>query len=56
MRAINVDSKWPDAHYGLALCALKLKLNAEAVEHIHNAMVWGIEEFQEKVAKRKIRA
>jgi len=24
--AINVDEKWPDAHYGLTLCCLKLKL------------------------------
>ena len=29
--AIKVQQDWPDAHYGLALCCLKLKRNNEAV-------------------------
>lgn len=54
--AINVDEKWPDAHYGLALCSLKLNLSSEAVGHIENAMKWNVNEYNIKVEKRRVRA
>ena len=47
--AINCRENWPDAHYGLALCCLKLKRNQEAVEHIENAKKWSMEEYENKV-------
>lgn len=52
LHAIDVQKDWPDAHYGLALCCLKLKRNQEAVEHIENAKKWSIEEFKTKMHKR----
>lgn len=42
LHAIAVDERWPDAHYGLALCSLKLLKNADAVTHIENAVRWSI--------------
>jgi tetratricopeptide (TPR) repeat protein len=53
--AIKVQQDWPDAHYGLALCCLKLKRNKEAVEHIENATKWSIEDYKIKMKKRKLR-
>jgi tetratricopeptide (TPR) repeat protein len=53
--AIKVEEDWPDAHYGLALCCLKLKKNQEAVHHIENATKWSIEEYKTKMKKRKRR-
>jgi tetratricopeptide (TPR) repeat protein len=53
--AIKVQEDWPDAHYGLALCSLKLKKNKEAVTHIENATKWSIEEYNVKMYKRKQR-
>ena len=47
--AIECRENWPDAHYGLALCCLKLKRNQEAVNHIENAKKWSIEEYENKV-------
>ena len=55
VHAINVQKDWPDAHYGLALCCLKLKRNPEAVEHIENAKKWSIEEYKVKMHKRQKR-
>lgn len=42
LKAIEVDDKWPDAHYGLALCSLKLNNNHDAVRHIEKAVYWSI--------------
>lgn len=52
--AVSVDLKWPDAHYGLALCSLKLKRNHDAVNHISNAVKYSIEEYKDKVRRRRI--
>lgn len=54
--AINVDNEWPDAHYGLALCSLKLGRNEEALKHIEEAVTWSIAEFKVKMRKRRIKA
>ena len=53
--AISVDEKWPDAHYGLALCCLQLKQYEEAVKHITNAMKWNINDYKKKVQLRQER-
>ena len=53
--AISVDEKWPDAHYGLALCCLQLKRYEDAVKHITNAMRWSIDDYNRKVRLRKER-
>ena len=53
MHAIEVQKDWPDAHYGLALCCLKLKRFEEAVEHIENAKRYSIEEYKQKMEKRR---
>lgn len=55
LHAIEVDDKWPDAHYGLVLCSLKLEKYQEAVEHIEKAKQWSIVEYQQKVDQRKRR-
>lgn len=57
LHAIEVDDKWPDAHYGLVLCSLKLKKFQEAVDHIEKAKQWSIVEYQQKLEQmRKIQA
>ena len=53
LHAIEVDPKWPDAHYGLALCSLKLNKNSDAVKHIESAVRWSIAAYEEIVLKRK---
>ena len=53
MHAIEVQRDWPDAHYGLALCCLKLKRYEQAVEHIENAKKYSIEEYKQKMEKRR---
>ena len=53
--AIKVQENWPDAHYGLALCCLKLERNQEAVSHIENATKWSIDEYKIKMKKRRKR-
>lgn len=50
--AVSVDEKWPDAHYGLALCCLQLERYKDAVKHITNAMKWSIDDYQQKVKLR----
>lgn len=52
-QAINVEMSWPDAHYGLALCCLKLERYPEAVEHILNAERYNIEHYKDKVLRRQ---
>ena len=53
--AISVDEKWPDAHYGLALCSLKLGKNADAVNDIESAVKWSIDDYESKVRRREQR-
>lgn len=54
--AIGVKMNWPDAHYGLALCCLKIPdMKEDAVEHIENAVKYSIEEYNKLCEKRRIR-
>ena len=53
--AISVDQKQPDAHYGLALCCLKLNKNEDAVRNIENAVLYSFEEYSDKIDRRKQR-
>jgi len=38
MMCIKVEPVWPNAHFGLALCCIRLEENATAVHHIEQAI------------------